>query len=70
MLKWYLRIYIFIEYLNVFGKVFVSGLFEMIQKKKKSEDCVPRSEFGLRVESDMAVQAVIEEHNQMRISAD
>ena len=47
MLKWYLRIYIFIEYLKCVGKVIVFGLFEMILKKKtKSEDCIPRSRSG------------------------
>ena len=38
----------------MFGKVIVFGLFEMIQKKgkkKKSEDSIPGSEFGLRVKS-------------------
>ena len=33
----------------MFGKVIVFGLFEMIKKKKKSEDRVPRSGFDLRV---------------------
>ena len=42
----------------MFGKVIVFGLFEIIQKKKKSEDRVPRSEFGLRVGSGTSVQAV------------
>ena len=41
----------------MFGKVIVFGLFEMILKKK-SEDCVPESEFGLRVESGTAARAV------------
>ena len=35
----------------MFRKVIVFGLFEMIQKKKKSEDRVPGSGFGLRVGS-------------------
>ena len=35
MLKWYLRIYIFIEYLKCVWKVIIFGLFEMIQKKKR-----------------------------------
>ena len=43
MLKWYLRIYIFIQYLNCVWK----SKIEMIQKKKKSEDRVPGSGFGL-----------------------
>ena len=41
----------------MFGKVIVFGLFEMIQKKKKSEDYVPRSGFNLRVESGMMAHA-------------
>ena len=40
----------------MFGKVIVFGLFEMIKKKKKSEDRVPGSGFGLQVESGTAVQ--------------
>ena len=43
----------------MFGKVIVFGLLEMIQKKKKkSEDCVPGSGFGLRVGSSTATRAV------------
>ena len=44
----------------MFGKVVVFGLFEMIQKrkKKKSEDHVPGSGFGLRVGLGTTAQAV------------
>ena len=35
----------------MFGKLIVIGLFEMIQKKKKSKDRVLGSEFGLRAGS-------------------
>ena len=44
----------------MFGKVIVFGLFEMIKKKvkKKSEDRVPGSGFGLWVGSGMAARAV------------
>ena len=41
----------------MFGKVIVFGLFEMIKKKKTSEDCVPGSGFDLRVRSSKATQA-------------
>ena len=46
MLKWYLRIYIFIKYLKCVWK---SNCIWIIQndskkKKKKSEDCVPGSD--------------------------
>ena len=42
----------------MFRKVIVFGLFEMIRKKKKSEDRVLGSRFGLRVGSGIAVWAV------------
>ena len=43
----------------MFRKVIVFGLFEMI-KKKKNEDHVPWSGFGLRVGSGIAERAVID----------
>ena len=48
----------------MFEKVIVFGLFEIIQKKKrkekkrKSEDRIPGSGFGLRVKSDTTTRAV------------
>ena len=42
----------------MFRKVIVFGLFEIIQKKKKSEHRVPRFGFGLRVRSGTTVRAV------------
>ena len=43
----------------MFGKITVFRLFKMIQKrKKKSEDRIPRSGFGLRVWLSTAAQAV------------
>ena len=41
----------------MFGKVIIFGLFEMIQKKKKSEDRFLGSGFGLRVGSGTAARA-------------
>ena len=42
----------------MFGKVIVFGLFEMIKKKMKSEDCVPGSGFVLQVGSGTTAQAI------------
>ena len=44
----------------MFGKVIVFGLIKMI-KKKKSEDRVPESGFGLWVESGTVAWAVMVE---------
>ena len=59
MLKWYLRIYIFIEYLKcVLKSNYISIIRNDSKKKKKSEDRVPGSRFGLRVGSGTAARAV------------
>ena len=42
----------------MFRKVILFGLFEMIQKKKKSSDHVLKSKFGLRVRSSTTAWAV------------
>ena len=57
MLKWYLRIYIFIEYLKCVWK---NNCIWIIRNdsKKKSEDCVPGSGFDLLVGSSTAMRAV------------
>ena len=46
----------------MFGKVTIFGLFEMIQKKKISEDYVPGSGFGLQVGLGTMAQAVTRKH--------
>ena len=57
MLKWYLGIYIFIEYLKCVWK---SNCIRIIQNnsKKKKEDRLPWSGFGLQVGSGMVEWAV------------
>ena len=42
----------------MFGKVIVFGLLETIQKKKNSEDCVPKSGFILQVGLGTTARAV------------
>ena len=43
----------------MFGKVIVFGLFEIIpKKKKKSEDHIPGSRFGLRAGSGTTARAI------------
>ena len=59
MLEWYLSIYIFIEYSKCILK---SNCIRIIRndskKKKKSEDCILGSGFGLRVGLGTTVWAV------------
>ena len=60
MLKWYLRIYIFIEYLKCVWKSNCILIIQNYSKnKKKSEDRVLESGFGLRVGSSTAARPVI-----------
>ena len=61
MLKWYLHIYFFIEYLKCVWK---SNCFWIIRNdsKKKSEDRVSGSEFDLWVGSSTAVRAITMSH--------
>ena len=54
MLKWYLRIYIFIEYLKYVWKSNCIWIIRNDSKKKKSEDHVPESGFSLSVGSGIA----------------
>ena len=62
MLKWYLRIYIFIEYLKCVRKSnciwIIRNDSKKKKKRKKSEDRVPRSGFGLGAGSGMATWAI------------
>ena len=60
MLKWYLRIYIFIEYLNCVWKSNCIWIIrnDSKKKKKKSEDCVPGSKFGLLIGLGTAARAI------------
>ena len=59
MLKWYLRIYIFIEYLKcVYKSNCICIIRNDSKKKKKSEDRVPGSVFNLRVGLSTVMWAV------------
>ena len=57
MLKWYLHIYFFIEYLKCVWKSNCIWIIRNDSKKKKFEDRVPGSGFGLRVGSSTAARA-------------
>ena len=62
MLKWYLRIYFFIEYLKCVWK---SNCIWIIRNdsKKKSEDRVPGFRFGLQVRS-----GTVQQHGPSQVS--